>query len=275
MFSLPQKPQITKKGENKSVFEIKGLYPGYGVTVGNTLRRVLLSSLEGAVITQVKIKDVSHEFSTIPGVLEDVVFILLNLKKIRFKMFGSEPQVATLKVTGQKEVKAKDFNLPSQVEVVTKDAPIATLTAKKSHLEMEVKIKKGIGYEPAERRDKEEKKLDIGVIDVDAAYSPILNTSFYVEDMRVGKRTDFDKLCLEIQTDGTISPEQAFESACDILVKHFSLFKQDEIEKQEESKEKPQKKVVKTKKKKSQKKKPTKAKSAVKSKPKKPKKVKK
>ena len=275
MFSLPQKPQITKKGENKSVFEIKGLYPGYGVTVGNTLRRVLLSSLEGAVITQVKIKDVSHEFSTIPGVLEDVVFILLNLKKIRFKMFGSEPQVATLKVTGQKEVKAKDFNLPSQVEVVTKDAPIATLTAKKSYLEMEVKIKKGIGYEPAERRDKDEKKLDIGVIDIDAAYSPILNTSFYVEDMRVGKRTDFDKLCLEIQTDGTISPEQAFENACDILVKHFSLFKQDEIEKQEESKEKPQKKVVKTKKKKSQKKKPTKAKSAVKSKPKKPKKVKK
>jgi len=275
MFSLPQKPQITKKGENKSVFEIKGLYPGYGVTVGNTLRRVLLSSLEGAVITQVKIKDVSHEFSTIPGVLEDVVFILLNLKKIRFKMFGSEPQVATLKVTGQKEVKAKDFNLPSQVEVVTKDAPIATLTAKKSYLEMEVKIKKGIGYEPAERRDKDEKKLDIGVIDIDAAYSPILNTSFYVEDMRVGKRTDFDKLCLEIQTDGTISPEQAFENACDILVKHFSLFKQDEIKKQEKKKEEPQKKVVKTKAKKAEKKKPTKAKNAVKPKPKKPKKAKK
>ena len=113
MLSLPQQPKITKKGENKSVFEINGLYPGYGLTIGNTLRRILLSSLEGAVITQVKIKDIPHEFSTIPGVLEDVVFILLNLKKIRFKMFGSEPQIATLKVHGQKEVKAKDFKVPS------------------------------------------------------------------------------------------------------------------------------------------------------------------
>ncbi len=276
MFSLPQQPQIIKKGENKSVFEINALYPGYGVTIGNTLRRVLLSSLEGSVITQVKIKDVSHEFSTISGVLEDVVFILLNLKKIRFKMFGSEPQIATLKIEGQKQVKAKDLKLPSQVELITKDLPIATLTAKKSCLEMEVQISKGVGYESADSRDKEEKKLDIGVINLDAAYSPVLNVSFHVEEMRVGKRTDFDKLYLEVQTDGTISPEQAFEQACDIAVKHFSLFKQDKPEKKVKiKKETKKKKQVKTKAEKPKKKELKKPKKTTKPKAKKVKKAKK
>jgi len=222
MISLPKKPKIIKERPNKAVFEIEALYPGYGVTIGNSLRRVLISSLEGAAITKVKIKDVPHEFSTIPGVLEDVISILLNLKKIRFKMYTAEPQKAVLKVKGEKEVLASDFKLPPQVEIVNKDAQIATLTDKKASLEMEIQIEKGIGYEPVERRKKE--KLSIGEIAIDAIYTPIKNVAFHVENMRVGERTDFDRLILEIETDGTLSPEEAFSDTCQTLLKHFSLF---------------------------------------------------
>jgi len=221
MISLPREPKIIKKEQNKAIFEIEALYPGYGVTIGNSLRRVLLSSLEGAAITKVRIKDVPHEFSTIPGVLEDVIFITLNLKKIRFKMYSPEPQIGRLVVKGEREVKAGDFKLPPQVEVVNKDLHIATLTDKKASLDMEVQIEKGIGYEPLERRKKE--KLEIGTISLDAIYTPIKNVAFRVENMRVGERTDYDRLVLEIETDGTLSPEEAFSEACKILVSHFSL----------------------------------------------------
>ncbi len=222
MIPLPLKPKITKTGENKALFEIVALYPGYGTTIGNSLRRVLLSSLSGAAVTQVKIKGVQHEFSTIPGVLEDVIMIILNLKKLRFKLYGNDPQTGIIKVKGEKEVKAKDIELPSQVEVVNKDAHIATLTDKKAELEMEIRIEKGIGYEPVERRKKE--KLEIGTIAVDAIFTPIKRVSYKVANMRVGERTDFDKLNLEIETDGTITPEQAFQQALEILIKLFSLF---------------------------------------------------
>jgi len=224
MIPLPKTPKMIKKQENKAVFEIEALYPGYGVTIGNSLRRVLLSSLEGAAITKVKIKGVPHEFSTIPGVLEDVLLILLNLKKVRFKMYSSEPQIGTLKVKGEREVKAGDFKLPPQVEVVNPDLHIATLTDKKASLEMEVQIDKGIGYEPVERRKKAGKeKLEIGTIALDAIYTPIRNVAFRVENMRVGERTDFDRLILEIETDGTLLPEAAFVKACEILVSHLSF----------------------------------------------------
>jgi len=222
MIPLPLQPKVIKKEKQKATFEIEALYPGYGVTIGNSLRRVLLSSLGGAAVTQMKIKGVSHEFSTIPGVLEDIITIMLNLKQMRFRVFSDEPQKATLKAKGEKEVKASDFEFPSQVELINKDCHIATLTQKGADLEMEIQIEKGIGYSPREARKKE--KLAIGQIPIDAIFTPIKRVSFKVENMRVGERTDFDKLFLEIETDGTITPEAAFSQTSEILVKHFSLF---------------------------------------------------
>lgn len=222
MIPLPIKPKVIKEEKNKAVFEIEALYPGYGVTVGNSLRRVLLSSLAGAAVTQMKIKNVPHEFSTIPGVLEDVIQIMLNLKQLRFKIYTAEPQKATLKIKGEKKIKGSDFEIPSQLELMNKDCPIATLTDKKTELEIEIQIERGIGYSPREARKKE--KLEIGTIPLDAVFTPVRQVAFRVENMRVGERTDFDRLFLELETDGTILPEDAFYQASEILVKHFSLF---------------------------------------------------
>jgi DNA-directed RNA polymerase subunit alpha len=231
MIPLPQKPKIIKKEKNKAIFEIEALYPGYGVTIGNALRRVLLSSLEGAAVTQMKIKGVPHEFSTIPGVFEDVVTIMLNIKQLRFKMIGEEPQRATLKVKGEKEVKGSDFELPAQLELVNPDCHIATLTSKNAKLEMEILVEKGVGYLPRERKRKE--KLEIGVIPVDAIFTPVKRVAIRTENMRVGERTDFDRLFLEIETDGTITPEEAFLKASEILIDQFSFLKEN-LEKHEE-----------------------------------------
>jgi len=221
MFSLPNEPKVIKKEGNQATFEIDALYPGYGVTVGNSLRRVLFSSLEGAAITHARIKGAPHEFSTIPGILEDVITIGLNLKQLRFKVFSDEPQRATLRVKGEKEVKGSDFDLPSQVELVNKNAHIATLTKKNSELELEITIEKGVGYYARDFRGKE--KLEVGAISLDAVFTPVKRVSYTIENMRVGERTDYDRLFLEIKTDGTISPEQAFCRAAEILVNHFSL----------------------------------------------------
>ena len=223
MILLPKPPKIINKKENWARFEIEALSPGYGITIGNSLRRVLLSSLPGAAITQIKIKGVQHEFSTISGVLEDVITIAMNLKQLRFKIYTDEPQKAFLKVKGEKEVSGSDFKFPSQVELVNKSAHIATITNKKTELDMEIQIEKGIGYESVERRRKQG-KLEIGVIPLDAIFSPIERVSYKVEDMRVGERTDFNRLYLDITTDGTIAPEEAFSRASGILVEHFSLF---------------------------------------------------
>jgi len=249
MISLPQQPKIVKKEGNKALFEIEALYPGYGVTMGTSLRRVLLSSLEGAAVTQVKIKGASHEFSTIPGVLEDMVTIMLNLKQLRFKIFSEEPQKATLKIKGEKDIKGSDFELPTQLELVNKDCHIATLTDKKTELEMEILVEKGTGFSAREIRKKE--KLEIGQIFLDAIFTPTKKVAFRVENMRVGKRTDFDRLFLEIETDGTISPEEAFTQASQILLKHFDLFAQTfKIEKPSVEEKKVAKKHEKTKKRK-------------------------
>jgi len=223
MILLPKPPKVIKKKENQARFEIEALYPGYGITIGNALRRVLLSSLPGAAITQVKIKGAQHEFSTMKGVLEDVMMIIMNLKQLRFRVYADEPQKATLEVKGEKTIKGSDFKLPAQVELINKNCHLATITDKKTKLEMEIQIEKGIGYEPVERR-KRTGKLEIGVIPVDAIFTPIKRVSFKVENMRVGERTDFDRLYLDIETDGTIVPEDAFSQAVDILVKFFSLF---------------------------------------------------
>lgn len=222
MISLPsQKPRIEKENENKATFIIEGLYPGYGITLGNSLRRVILSSLGGAAIQRVKIEGMPHEFSILTGVKEDGIKILLSLKGVRFKIHGDKPMKAVLKVKGEKEVTAGDFDLPSQLELVNPKHHIATLTDKKAELEMEILVGKGIGYEPVERR--EEQSSEVGVIELDSIYLPIKKVSFKVEEMRVGKRTDFDRLMLTIETDGRMEPEQAFDQACQLLIDHFTF----------------------------------------------------
>ncbi len=228
MILLPNPPKIIEKKGDYALFEIEGLYPGYGITIGNSLRRVLLSSLEGAAVTQVKIKGIQHEFSTIPGVFEDVITIIMNLKKMRFRLYSDEPQKATLKIKGlpagkkEREVKGSDFDFPTQVEIVNGSCHIATITDKKGELEMEIQIEKGVGYQPVEEQ-KKQKKTEIGILPVDAIFTPVKKVNYRIENMRVGKRTDFDRLYLEITTDNTISPEKALGLAADILVKHFSI----------------------------------------------------
>ncbi len=247
---LPKPPKIIKRGENRAVFEIENCYPGYGMTLGNALRRVLLSSLPGAAITSVKIKGVDHEFSTIPHVLEDVIQIILNLKQVRFKLYSKESVILSLKVKGEKEIRASDIKLSSDVEIVNKNAHIATLTDKKAELEVEIEATPGLGYVLVEQRKKE--KLTIGSIAIDAIFSPIKKVNYEIENMRVGDRTDFNRLRIDIETDGSISPEEAFQKAARILVNHFSLFIEPEKHEGQQTivqprTEKKEKKITKTK----------------------------
>jgi DNA-directed RNA polymerase subunit alpha len=241
MIPLPLPPKVIQKKKNQAAFEVEGLYPGYGVTIGNSLRRVLLSSLQGASVIEVKIKGAPHEFSTIPGVLEDTIMILLNIKNLRFKIFEGESHKVILKVKKEGEVTGADFECPSQVKLVNPELHVATITDKKTELEIEMQIEKGIGYVPRDQIKKG--KAEIGAMAVDAIFTPIKNVNFQVENMRVGDRTDFDKLSLEIETDGTITPEEAFFEACDILIKHFNIIfegnagKEEKSEKAEKSEE--------------------------------------
>ncbi len=216
---LPSKPRVVSEEGNKGIYEIDGLYAGYGYTIGNALRRVILSSLPGAAATAVKIDGINHEFSTIPGVKEDIILILLSLKQIRFKMHTDEPQKITLSAKGQKKVTAKDFVTPSQVEILNKDLPIATLTSKDSSLKMELTIEKGLGYVPKEVLQKE--KVDIGNLILDAIFTPIRRVNYEVENMRVGERTDYNRLRFVIETDGSISPAEALERAVETTVKQL------------------------------------------------------
>ncbi len=238
---LPKKPKIIfeDKKNNIAVFEIDNLFRGYGATIGNALRRVLLSSLEGAAITSIKIEGVSHEFSTINGIMEDVVEIILNLKKIRLKLFTDEPQTLVLKAKGKGKVKAKDIKENANVKIANPDQLIATLTNDKAKLDMELTVEKGIGYEMVEERKKE--KSPIGTIFLDAAFSPVRKVSYEVENMRVGGKTDFNKLKISIETDGTISPNEALNDASKILKEHFEKilesFSEKKPEKNKEKKE--------------------------------------
>lgn len=223
MISLPLKPKLVSLENNKGVIEIEGLYPGYGLTLGNALRRVLLSSLPGAAAISVKIGGVKHEFSTIPGVREDVVEITLNLKQVRFRLYGDEPQRIVLTKKGIGAVTAGDFSLPTQVEVVNPDQPIATITERATTLELEAVVERGIGYQPVEER--KVGKFPIGEVALDAIFTPIRRVAAEVENMRVGERTDYNRLRFVIETDGTITPEDAFTSAVDILVEQFQTLK--------------------------------------------------
>jgi DNA-directed RNA polymerase subunit alpha len=204
----------------KGVFEVEGLFAGYGLTIGNAIRRALLSSLPGAAVTEIKIKNVPHEFSTLPGLKEDIVELALNFKKLCFRLHVDEPQVLALKAKGERVVTAGDIELNSNVELINPEMVLATLTAKDAELDIEVKVERGLGYVPVEAR-KSEGRLAIGTIAVDAIFTPVTRVNYTVEDMRVGDRTDYNRLRLEVETDGTISPSSALHKAANILKDHF------------------------------------------------------
>lgn len=209
---------VSEKG-NVGMFHIEGLYTGYGTTLGNALRRVLLSSLPGAAITQVKIKNVDHEFSTLPGMAEDIVEFTLNLKRVRFYFTADDPQTLALKFKGEGEVTAGDIDENTFVRVLNKDLRLATMTKKGADMEVELVVEKGLGYVVAESRKME--RLSVGTIVLDSIFSPIVRVSFEVENMRVGDRTDYNRLKLEIETDGSISPSEALHKAGNVLKDHF------------------------------------------------------
>lgn len=217
--ALPSKPRVVSEEGNKGIYEIDGLYAGYGYTLGNSLRRIILSSIPGAAITAVKIEGVSHEFSKIDGIKEDIITVLLNFKKIRFELHTDEPQKATISVRGIKNVTAKDIKISSQAEILNKDEHIATLTAKDAEFNVELTIEKGLGY--VLRGSLHKEKVEIGTIILDAIFTPIRRVNYEVENMRVGERTDYNRLRFFIETDGTISPSEALEKAIEIMINHL------------------------------------------------------
>ena len=220
-FQIP-KISSEKADETSGTFVIEPLDKGFGYTFGNSLRRVLLSSLGGAAIKSVRIEGVAHEFSTIPGVKEDVTDLVLNLKDVVIRMHTDADEVEVpLVVTGPGKVSAKDIDLPAGVEVLNPNAPIATLE-KRTKLEMYLTVGRGRGYSPAEENKTEEQA--IGVIPIDSIFSPIRRAAYAVDSARVGQRTDFDKLTLEVETDGSIEPGAAVREAAEILIKSLAIF---------------------------------------------------
>lgn len=213
--TLPSKPRIISEEGTQGIYEIDSLYPGYGHTLGNSLRRIILSSLSGATVTQVKIANVPHEFATIDGVRETVMEILLNLKRVHFVLHGDDPQTISLTAKGTVEITAKDFKLPSQVEIKNPGQHIADLSGKAS-IELEATIERGLGYVSREVLTRD--KVDIGVIALDATFTPIRRVNYEVENMRVGDRTDFNRLRILIETNGTISPREALEKSIETMI---------------------------------------------------------
>lgn len=220
-----EKPKIecveTNEKKTYARFVVEPLERGYGITLGNSLRRVLLSSLPGAAVTSVKIDGVLHEFSTIPGVVEDVTDIILNLKSLALKMYADEAQVIRVDIAGPGEVLAGDLNKNSQVEILNPELHIATLD-NDSHLVMEINVDKGRGYRSAEKNKKEEHV--IGIIPVDSIFSPVRKVNYTVTDTRVGQITDYDKLTLEVWTNGSIYPDEAISLSAKVLNDHLKLF---------------------------------------------------
>lgn len=215
---IPSKPRVVLEAENKGVFEIDGLYPGYGHTLGNSLRRIILSSLPGASITSIKIDGVTHEFQTMEGIREDVIVMILNLKKTRFKMLSDEPQTVTLSTKGPKTITAGDIKAGGQVEILNPEQHIAEVTGK-IPLNIEMKIEKGLGFIPKEIFHKE--KIDVGTITVDAIFTPIRRVSYEVENMRVGDKTNFNRLRISIETNGTLTPREALTQSIEIMIKQL------------------------------------------------------
>lgn len=220
---LPSKIAFSQAGDHESLVTIEPCYPGYGTTLGNAYRRVLLSSLPGSAVTAVKIDGVTHEFSTLPNVKEDIVELILNLKGLRLRSFSDEPVTVKLHAEGEKEVRGKDLTLPSQVEVANPQHHIATLTDKNAELLMELTVTRGRGYVPVEQRADE--KPELGMIAIDAIFTPVRNVNYRTENVRVGQMTNYDRLLLTIRTDGSVTPEDAFAQASDILLDHFTFLK--------------------------------------------------
>jgi DNA-directed RNA polymerase subunit alpha len=212
----PSKPKIIKEAGNKGSYEIGGLYPGYGHTLGNSLRRIILSSLSGAAVTSIKISGIPHEFSTVKGIKEDVISMILNLKKVKFSLSAGDEVVLTLKKKGVGAVTAADIDIAGQVEILTPDQHIATLTESDAVLQMEITVSNGIGYVSKEVLQKE--RVPVESIALDAAFSPIVNVSYDVDQMRVGDRTDFNRLIINIETDGSITPKEALEKSIEIMI---------------------------------------------------------
>ena len=212
---MPSKPRIVLEDGNKGVFEIDGLYPGYGHTLGNSLRRIILSSLPGASITQIKIDGISHEFQAMDGIKEDVIVMILNLKKTRFKMISDESQTVSLSIKGPKEVTVADIKTGGQVEVLNRDLHLVSVTGK-INLNIEMKIEKGLGFIAKEALQKD--KVDIGTIAVDGIFTPIRRVSYEVENMRVGDNTNYNRLRISIETDGTLSAREALAQSIEIMI---------------------------------------------------------
>ncbi|MBA7468493.1 DNA-directed RNA polymerase subunit alpha [subsurface metagenome] len=235
-FQMPRKLIYDEESSSDtySKFMAEPFEKGYGHTIGNSIRRILLSSLEGAAVTGVKIKGVMHEFSTIPGVVEDVTQIILNLKSLRFKLYSEGPERIYLKATKKGEVTAKDIELNSNIEILNPSTHIATLD-KDTNLEMEIEISKGRGYLPAEQNPRANQEL--GVISVDAIFTPVLRVNYNVENARVGRSIDYDRLILEIWTDGSVKPVDALAYAAKILKDSLNIFIG--FEEQPEEEEKP------------------------------------
>ncbi|MDQ3244784.1 MAG: DNA-directed RNA polymerase subunit alpha [bacterium] len=233
---MPSKPRVVEEVGNKGVFEIDGLYPGYGHTLGNSLRRIILSSIPGASLTSVKIEGISHEFQTMEGIKEDIIVLILNLKKTRFKMTSDEPQTVSLSIKGPKEVFASDIKTSGQVEVLNPELYIASVTGK-VNLNIEMTIEKGLGFISKEVMQKE--KVDIGTIAVDAIFTPIRRVSYEVENMRVGDKTNHNRLRIAIETDGTLSPRQALSDSIVTMIHQLKAivdFKEVETEEVKEKK---------------------------------------
>ena len=217
---LPEEIEVKELDNNTTEFSISPYHPGYGPTTGNALRRVLLSSLPGAAITYMRLVNVDHEFSAIEGVKEDVVSIMLNLKRVSVASTSTEPVEIRLSVTGEKNVTAGDFETPPEVTIANPDQPIATLTSAKAKLELICTVEQGRGYVPSESFSTKDK--EVGTIALDAVFTPVERVSFRVENVRVGQATDYHKLIISITTDGSIAPKDALSQAASILADHFS-----------------------------------------------------
>ena len=213
---LPSQLNVVKEEGHKGSYEIEGLYPGYGHTLGNSLRRIILSSLPGVAITSVKVKGADHEFATLEGVKEDVITMILNLKNVRFNMATDEPQTAKISVKGSKTVTAADIETPGGLEVTTPDLHIAEVTDSKTTLDIELVVEKGLGF--VTKENMHDDKVNIGVIRVDAVFTPIRKVNYDVDNMRVGDRTDFNRLRINIETDGSLTAREALEDAIKIML---------------------------------------------------------
>ncbi len=253
--ALAKKIDFKDNGDNEGLVTIEPLYPGYGNTIGNSLRRVLLSSLPGSAVVGVKIKGAKHEFMSLAGVKEDVIDIILNLKDLKLKILGDIDEAIKLElnVQGKKKVTAKDISRDSQVEIINNDLVLANITDSAGSLSMEIYVDNGRGYSLADKGNK--KKADIDYIDIDSIFSPITAVSYRVENVRVGKMTNWHKLILDIKTDGSISVKDAFEQSAEILIEQFNALidkkkKEEPVVEKKESKSKKKAPKTETKKKK-------------------------